>query len=41
MGAHVNTRFENVANWSITLFVIIVSTIFGISVLFPNILGQG
>jgi len=41
MGAHVNTRWENVANWSITLFVIIVSTIFGISVLFPSILGQG
>ena len=41
MGAYVNTRWENVANWSITLFVIIVSTLFGISVLFPSILGQG
>jgi len=41
MGAYVNTRWENIANWSITLFVIIVSTLFGISVLFPSILGQG
>ena len=41
MGEHVNTRWQNIANWSITLFVIIVSTLFGISVLFPSILGQG
>ncbi len=41
MGKHVNTRGQNIANWSIVLFVIIVSTIFGISVLFPNILSKG
>lgn len=37
MGEHVNTRWQNIANWSIIIFVILVSTVFGISVLFPNI----
>jgi Mn2+/Fe2+ NRAMP family transporter len=37
MGEHVNTRWQNLANWSITIFVIIVSSVFGISVLFPNL----
>jgi Mn2+/Fe2+ NRAMP family transporter len=41
MGEHVNTRWENIANWSITGFVIVMSTLFGISVLFPAFLGQG
>jgi NRAMP (natural resistance-associated macrophage protein)-like metal ion transporter len=41
MGEHVNTRWQNAANWSITGFVIIMSTLFGISVLFPGIFGQG
>ena len=41
MGDHVNTRWENIANWSITLFVVIMSTLFGISVLFPGFLGTG
>ena len=41
MGEHVNTRWENIANWSITVFVIIMSTLFGISVLFPSLFGQG
>lgn len=36
MGKYVNTRWENIANWSIVLFVIIMSTIFGISVLFGS-----
>ncbi len=35
MGAHVNTRWQNVANWSIVVFVILVSTLYGMSVLFP------
>jgi NRAMP (natural resistance-associated macrophage protein)-like metal ion transporter len=39
MGSHVNTRWQNFANWSITLFVIVMSTLFGISVLFPGLLG--
>ncbi len=41
MGEHVNTRWQNIANWSITGFVVIMSTLFGISVLFPAFLGQG
>jgi Mn2+/Fe2+ NRAMP family transporter len=41
MGEHKNTRWENIANWSITLFVIFMSTLFGISVLFPGLFGQG
>ena len=41
MGDHVNTRTQNVANWSITIFVILVSSVFGISVLFPNLFGAG
>jgi Mn2+/Fe2+ NRAMP family transporter len=40
MGNHVNTGWENVANWSITLFAIIISTAYGISVLFPEIFGS-
>ncbi len=34
MGEYVNTLWENIANWAIVLFVIIVSTIYGIYVLF-------
>ncbi len=34
MGEYANTRWENIANWAIVLFVIIVSTIYGVSVLF-------
>jgi hypothetical protein len=37
----VNTRGQNIANWSITVFVIIVSTAFGLSVLFPHLFGSG
>jgi len=40
MGVHVNTRFQNIANWSITIFVIIISTAYGISVLFPEWFGS-
>jgi Mn2+/Fe2+ NRAMP family transporter len=39
MGEHVNTRWQNIANWSITIFVILVSSIFGVSVLFPEWFG--
>ena len=39
MGEHVNTRGQNIANWSITAFVIVVSTAFGLSVLFPTLFG--
>jgi Mn2+/Fe2+ NRAMP family transporter len=33
MGEYVNTRWQNVANWSIVIFVIVVSTIFGLTIL--------
>ncbi len=41
MGEYVNTRWQNIANWSITLFVIVMSTAFGLSVLFPEWFGSG
>ena len=31
MGEHVNTRWQNIANWSIAIFVILVSTAYGVS----------
>ncbi|MGA3006994.1 MAG: divalent metal cation transporter [Opitutaceae bacterium] len=39
MGEHVNTRWQNIANWSITIFVIVMSTAYGISILFPEWFG--
>jgi Mn2+/Fe2+ NRAMP family transporter len=41
MGEQVNTRWQNVANWSITIFVVTVSTLYGVSVIFPSIFGGG
>lgn len=41
MGEHVNTRWQNIANWSITIFVILMSSLFGISVLFPALFAAG
>jgi Mn2+/Fe2+ NRAMP family transporter len=41
MGPHVNTRWQNVANWSIVLVVIVMSTLFALSTLFPGWLGPG
>jgi len=37
MGEHVNTRFQNIANWTIVAFVIAMSTLFAVSVLFPEL----
>jgi NRAMP (natural resistance-associated macrophage protein)-like metal ion transporter len=34
MGEYVNTLWQNIANWAIVVFVIVVSTIYGIFVLF-------
>jgi Mn2+/Fe2+ NRAMP family transporter len=34
MGKYVNTRWQNIVNWAIVLFVIVISTVFGVSVLF-------
>ncbi len=36
MGEYVNTRWQNLANWSIVVFVTLVSTLFAVSTLFPN-----
>jgi NRAMP (natural resistance-associated macrophage protein)-like metal ion transporter len=41
LGERVNTRWQNIANWSIVVFVIVMSTFFGISVLFPGLLRSG
>ncbi len=41
MGPHVNTRWQNIANGCIVLFVIIMSTLFGVSILFPGLLRSG
>lgn len=40
MGEHVNTTWQNVTNWTIIIFVIIMSSVYGISVLFPEFLGS-
>ncbi len=40
MGDHVNTRWQNIANWGITIFVIVISTVYGLSVLFPELFGS-
>jgi NRAMP (natural resistance-associated macrophage protein)-like metal ion transporter len=36
MGEYVNTRWQNIANWSITIFVVAMSTTYGLSILFPE-----
>jgi NRAMP (natural resistance-associated macrophage protein)-like metal ion transporter len=38
MGSYKNTTFQNVANITIVSLIVIVSTLYGISALFPNIL---
>jgi Mn2+/Fe2+ NRAMP family transporter len=40
MGEHTNTRWQNIVNWSIVAFVIIMSTVYGVSVLFPSWFGK-
>jgi hypothetical protein len=39
MGPYKNTMFQNIANITIVTVIIIVSSMYGISALFPNILG--
>lgn len=39
MGDHVNTRWQNFANVGIAIFVIVVSGLFAISVIFPELFG--
>jgi Mn2+/Fe2+ NRAMP family transporter len=41
MGNHVNTRTQNIANWSIAIFVVLMSTCFALSILFPGWFGGG
>jgi NRAMP (natural resistance-associated macrophage protein)-like metal ion transporter len=40
MGDYVNTRRQNVMNWTVILFVIFVSTMYAISVLFPDLFSR-
>jgi Mn2+/Fe2+ NRAMP family transporter len=37
MGGHVNTLWENIMNWSIVFLVVIMSSLLGISTLFPDL----
>ncbi len=37
MGEHVNTYWQNIINWSIVLFVVVMSSLMGISTLFPDL----
>jgi len=39
MGENVNTRWQNIANWSIVIFVTVMSTLFAVSTLFPQWFG--
>ena len=39
MGEHVNTRWQNVVNWSIVIVVIAMSTLLGVQTLFPELFG--
>jgi NRAMP (natural resistance-associated macrophage protein)-like metal ion transporter len=39
MGDRVNTQWQNIANWTIVIFVIIMSTLFAVSVIFPEFFG--
>jgi NRAMP (natural resistance-associated macrophage protein)-like metal ion transporter len=39
MGEHTNTRWQNIANWSIAIFVVTISTLYGLSTIFPGWFG--
>ena len=39
MGENVNTRWQNIANWSIAIFVVAISTVYGISTIYPEWFG--
>jgi NRAMP (natural resistance-associated macrophage protein)-like metal ion transporter len=41
MGDHVNSRWQNIANFTIILFVILMSTLFAVTTLFPGLVGAG
>jgi Mn2+/Fe2+ NRAMP family transporter len=37
MGEHVNTRWQNLVNWSIVVVIICASTLFALTTLFPGL----
>ncbi|MGD0276423.1 MAG: divalent metal cation transporter, partial [Syntrophales bacterium] len=37
MGEHVNARWENIMNWSIVAFVVLMSSLMGIGTIFPDL----
>ena len=37
MGEYVNTRWQNIANWSIAIFVVTASTTYGVTQIFPHL----
>jgi Mn2+/Fe2+ NRAMP family transporter len=39
MGEHVNTRWQNTVNWAIVVFVVVMSTMFAASTMFPGWFG--
>jgi Mn2+/Fe2+ NRAMP family transporter len=38
MGSYVNTRWQNVVNWSIVIGIIVISTLFAVTTMFPRLL---
>jgi NRAMP (natural resistance-associated macrophage protein)-like metal ion transporter len=40
MGVHVSTRWQNLVNWSIVIVIIVASTLFALSTLFPKLFPQ-
>jgi len=40
MGEHANTRWQNIANGSIAFFVIAISTLYGLTILFPELVNR-
>jgi hypothetical protein len=40
MGDRINTFWENVINGSIVTVIIVLSTLYGVSTLFPSLFGQ-
>ena len=38
MGSYVNTRWQNVVNWSIVIAIIVISTLFAVTTMFPSLL---
>jgi Mn2+/Fe2+ NRAMP family transporter len=40
MGTYINTRWQNIANASIVVAIIVASTLYGVSTIFPNLFGH-